>query len=88
MNETRQWISASSLDFLPHVIFSIDGSIGVQGGSGVGNNHPCINLRTRSHSHHYFLHTFPSAAALALPFPLLLWQRGTEGTLIPGAPGV
>lgn len=26
--------------------------------------------------------------ALTLPFPLLLWQRGAEGTLIPRAPGV
>lgn len=25
---------------------------------------------------------------LALPFPFLLWQRGTEGALIPQAPGV
>lgn len=26
--------------------------------------------------------------ALTLPFPLLLWQRGAEGALIPRAPGV
>lgn len=46
-----------------HVIFIIDGSIGVRSGSG-GNNQSCINPRTRTHSCvHYFLHTFPPAAA-------------------------
>ena len=63
MRQVNEFLPLLSV-FAP-VIFIIDGSIGVRGGCG-GNNQPCINLRTRTHSCvHYFLHTFPSAAAVA-----------------------
>lgn len=56
--------SLSSLFLLKLFLLLIE-VLGYGGGNG-GNNHACINLRTRSHSCvHYFSHTFPPAAAAA-----------------------
>lgn len=63
-------------------------------GYGVGVVEAITPALTSARAHTHVFITFCTHSpqqqqpALTLPFPLLLWQRGAEGALIPRAPGV